>query len=50
MLKPHSSAALEYWFFKVNRGPIALIVDRIKPDIFPAGLLRMYGLSLTIDI
>lgn len=26
----HPSAALEYWFFKVNAGPIALIVDWIE--------------------
>ena len=29
MLTPHPSAALEYWFFKVNAGPVALIVDWI---------------------
>jgi hypothetical protein len=27
---PHPSSALEYWFFKVNAGPIALIVDWIE--------------------
>ena len=30
MFAPHPSAALEYWFFKVNAGPIALIVDWIE--------------------
>lgn len=30
MLEPHPSAALEYWFFKVNAGPIALLVDWIE--------------------
>jgi hypothetical protein len=30
MFNPHPSAALEYWFFKVNAGPIALIVDWIE--------------------
>lgn len=30
MFKLHPSAALEYWFFKVNTGPIALIVDWIE--------------------
>jgi hypothetical protein len=30
MLAPHPTAALEYWFFKVNAGPIALIVDWIE--------------------
>ena len=30
MFTPHPSAALEYWFFKVNSGPIALIVDWIE--------------------
>jgi hypothetical protein len=29
MLTPHPSAALEYWFFKVNSGPIAILVDWI---------------------
>lgn len=29
MLAPHPSAALEYWFFKVNAGPTALLVDWI---------------------
>lgn len=108
MFSPHPSTALEYWFFKVNTGPVALLVDWIarhrvnehwlrvsihspqkrdvlfeklltlmpehnflsaqrtvgslgdvaweldiqpgrdwiKPDIFPAGLLRMTDLSL----
>ena len=30
MLTPHPSAAIEYFFFKVNAGPIALIVDWIE--------------------
>lgn len=30
MLTPHPSSALEYWFFKVNTGPIALLVDWIS--------------------
>ena len=29
MLTPHPSAALEYWFFKVNSGPIAVLADWI---------------------
>lgn len=29
MFSPHPSAALEYWFFKVNAGPVALLVDWI---------------------
>jgi hypothetical protein len=29
MLSPHPSAALGYWFFKVNAGPTALLVDWI---------------------
>jgi hypothetical protein len=29
MFNSHPSAALEYWFFKVNAGPIALLVDWI---------------------
>lgn len=30
MLIPHPSSAIEYWFFKVNHGSIALIVDWIE--------------------
>jgi hypothetical protein len=30
MFTPHTSASLEYFFFKVNAGPIALIVDWIE--------------------
>ena len=30
MFASHPSTALEYWFFKVNAGPIALIVDWIE--------------------
>lgn len=30
MFTPHPSTAVEYWFFKVNAGPIALIVDWIE--------------------
>jgi|GEM_PF-6203630 len=30
MLTPHPSSNIEYWFFKVNKGPIALIVDWIE--------------------
>lgn len=29
MLSPHPSTALEYWFFKVNAGSVALLVDWI---------------------
>jgi len=29
MFNPHPFAALGYWFFKVNAGPIALLVDWI---------------------
>ena len=29
MLSPQPHAALEYWFFKLNSGPIALLVDWI---------------------
>jgi hypothetical protein len=29
MLQPHPDAALEYWFFKVNAEPMALLVDWI---------------------
>jgi hypothetical protein len=30
MFTSHPSSALEYWFFKVNAGPVALIVDWIE--------------------
>jgi len=30
ILTPHSSTNIEYWFFKVNAGPVALIVDWIE--------------------
>jgi hypothetical protein len=30
MFTSHPSAALEYWFFKVNAGHIELIVDWIE--------------------
>jgi len=30
MFAPHPSTAIEYWFFKVNAGPMALIVDWIE--------------------
>ena len=29
MLSPHPPSALEYWFFKVNAGPVALLADWI---------------------
>ena len=29
MLTPYPNSALEYWFFKVNAGPVALLVDWI---------------------
>lgn len=29
LLSPHPFSALEYWFFKVNSGPIAILVDWI---------------------
>ncbi|MCE9645330.1 MAG: hypothetical protein K8S20_04965 [Chloroflexi bacterium] len=30
MFSPHPTSAVEYWFFKVNSGPVALIVDWIE--------------------
>jgi hypothetical protein len=30
MFTSHQASALEYWFFKVNAGPIALIADWIE--------------------
>src|SRR5574341_1658647 len=29
VLSPHPASAVEYWFFKVNAGPVALLVDWI---------------------
>ena len=41
MLSPHSSTALEYWFFKVNCGPVALIVDWIERRRSQEHLMRV---------
>lgn len=41
MLKPHPSAPLEYWFFKVNAAPVALLVDWICRRTAQAGVLRI---------
>jgi hypothetical protein len=41
MFTPHPSAALEYWFFKVNAGPIALIVDWIERRKLNEHVLRV---------
>jgi hypothetical protein len=41
MLTPHPSSAIEYWFFKVNQGPIALIVDWIERRRLNEHLLRV---------
>lgn len=41
MLTPHTSAALEYWFFKVNSGSTAIIVDWIERRKFNEHLLRI---------
>ncbi len=40
MFTPHPSAALEYFFFKVNAGPIALIVDWIERRKLNEHILR----------
>jgi len=40
MFVSHPSSALEYWFFKVNVGPIALIVDWIERHKTKEHLLR----------
>ena len=41
MFDAHPSAALEYWFFKVNAGPIALIVDWIERRKLKEHVLRV---------
>lgn len=46
MLASHPHAAIEYWYFKVNAGPLALLVDWIAPDVFPVRLLRMTDMAL----
>ena len=40
ILSQHPSVALEYWFFKVNSGPIALLADWIARARGTAGLER----------
>jgi hypothetical protein len=39
-LRPHPNTALEYWFFKVNAGPVALIVDWIARRRKGEGVVR----------
>ncbi len=41
MFDSHPSTALEYWFFKVNAGPIALIVDWIERRKLNEHVLRV---------
>lgn len=41
MLSPHPSAALEYWFFKVNAGSTALLVDWIARRRQKENVLRV---------
>ena len=41
MLTPHSTSNIEYWFFKVNKGPIALIVDWIERRKLNEHVLRV---------
>ena len=41
MLRPHPSTALEYWFFKVNAGPTALLVDWIVRRQANENILRV---------
>lgn len=40
MLNPHTSASLEYWFFKLNTPEVALIVDWICRRQLGSGVLR----------
>jgi hypothetical protein len=41
MLTPHPASAIEYWFFKVNHGPMALIVDWIERRKLNEHVLRV---------
>ena len=41
MLSPHPASALEYWFFKVNAGPVALLVDWIARRRVSENVLRV---------
>ena len=41
MFAPHPAAAIEYFFFKVNAGPIALIVDWIERRKLKEHILRV---------
>ena len=41
MLSPYSYSPLEYWFFKVNAGPVALLVDWIARRKHNEYLLRV---------
>ena len=41
MLTSHPSSAIEYWFFKVNQGSMALIVDWIERRKLNAHVLRV---------
>lgn len=41
MLRPHPSSPLEYWFFKVNQPPVALLVDWICRRRAGAGVVRI---------
>src|SRR5688572_29641396 len=41
MLSPKPSTALEYWFFKVNAAPVALLVDWIARRKHPENVLRV---------
>lgn len=41
MLIAHPSSAIEYWFFKVNSGPVALIVDWIERRKLDEHILRI---------
>jgi hypothetical protein len=60
LLSQHSNVALEYWFFKVNAGPVALLVDWIarrdrhertlRASVHsPAGREVLYGSYAAID-
>jgi len=41
MLRPHPASPLEYWFFKVNHPPVALLVDWICRRRAGVGVVRI---------
>lgn len=54
MLSPHPLSALEYWFFKLNTGPVALLVDWIarreqNENVLRVSIHSMQGRGVLFD-